>query len=99
MEIDQIAHAVGEVLVGAPVRDLHPAPWPVGIKEDEQVDCSIAAIFAVIALQLARLGRNWLAYFADELGWALIEAHHWPLRIRNFGVEIKHVLHAGDVLA
>jgi hypothetical protein len=35
MKIDQIAHAVGEVLVGPAVSDFHPAPGSVGVEEDE----------------------------------------------------------------
>ena len=37
VNIDQIAHAVGEVLVGAPLGDLHSAPRPMGIEDDEIV--------------------------------------------------------------
>src|SRR5437764_80823 len=59
-----------------------------------------------------RLSRHWLrrtpisistmlsqlAYFADELGWALVETDHRTLRIGLFGIEVEHILHAGDVL-
>src|ERR1700674_4716710 len=51
IDIDQLAHALGEVLVGAPVGDLHPAPGAVGVEEDEQIDGAVAAIFAVVALK------------------------------------------------
>jgi sarcosine oxidase gamma subunit len=59
----------------------------------------IALILAVTALDLARLGRDRLADLADELSWALVETDHRALRIGLFGVEVEHVLHAGDVLA
>jgi hypothetical protein len=48
----------GEVLVGAPVGDLYPAPEAVGVEEDEQIDGAVASIFAVVALKLARLGAS-----------------------------------------
>ena len=56
VDIDQLAYALGEVLVSAPVGDLHPAPGTVGVEEDEQIDGAVAAIFAVVTLKLARLG-------------------------------------------
>src|SRR5712671_2718861 len=68
VDIDQLAHALGEVLVSAPVGDLHPAPGTVGVEEDKQIDGAVAAIFAVVTLKLARLGGNGLANLADELG-------------------------------
>ena len=69
------------------------------IEEDEQVDRAVAAILAVVAFELARLGRDRLAHLADELGRALVEADHRPLRIGRFGIEVEHVLHAGDIFA
>ena len=48
----------------------------MGVEEDEQVDRAIAAILAVVALELARRGRDRLANLADQLGRALVEAHH-----------------------
>ena len=54
MDIDQVAHALGEILRCALVGDLHLAPWPVRIEENEQVDRAITAIFVVVAPGLAR---------------------------------------------
>ena len=98
MDVDQLAHAVGEVAAVAPLGDLDLAPGPVRVEEDEQVDRAVAAVLAVVALQLAGLGRDRLAHLADQLGRALVEAHHRPLRIGGFGIEIEHILHAGDVV-
>jgi hypothetical protein len=99
VNIDQIPQAVCKVLVGAPVGNLHSPPGPVGVQKNEKVDGSITAIFTVIALELSRLGRDGLAYFADKLGWTFIEAHYRPLWIRNFGIKVKHIFQAGDVFA
>jgi hypothetical protein len=44
VKIGQIAHAVGKVLVGAPVGDLDLAPRPVGVEEDEQIGRPIATL-------------------------------------------------------
>ena len=67
------------------------------IEEDEQIGCAVALIFAVIAFELPRLGWDRLARLTNQLGWALVEAYHGPLWIGCFGVEIKHVLHVGNV--
>jgi len=81
----------------------------VGVEEDEQVDRAVAAILAVVAFELARRGRDRLARLADQLGRALVEAHHRPPRIGGFGPrvrplagprtgsEVEDILHAGDV--
>ena len=98
MDVGEIAHAGGEVLRGAALGDLHLAPGTVHIDEHEQVGGAVAPVLAVVALDLARLGGDRLAHFADELDRALVEADHRPLRVGRFGVEIEHVLHAGDVI-
>ena len=55
-------------------------------------------MLAVVALDLSRLGRDRQAGLADELNRALVEANHGPLRVGRLGVEIEHVLHAGDAI-
>jgi hypothetical protein len=97
IDVDQFAHALGEVLVGSPISDLDPAPGPVGVHEDKQIDRAVSAILAVVGFKLATLGRNGLAHFADELGRALVEADHGLLWIRRFCVEVENILHARDV--
>ena len=89
---------VGEVFGGAPIGDLHLAPGAVRVEEDEQIGRAVAPVLAVVALDLSRLGRDRQAHLADELDRALVEADHRPLRVGRFGVEIEHVLHAGDVI-
>ena len=69
----------------------------MGVEEDEQVGGAVAAILEVIALELARHGRDGLAHLADQLGRALVEAHHRPLGVGGLGIEVEHVLHAGDI--
>src|SRR5262249_958964 len=60
---------------------------------------SVAVILAIIALELARPGRDRLADLANQLNQALVEADHWTLRIGPLCVEIDHVLHPGDVFS
>jgi hypothetical protein len=69
----------------------------VRVEEDEQIDCAVAPILAVIALQLAWYSRDRLACLADQLGRAFVEAHHRPLQIRGFSIEVEHIFHAGDI--
>jgi hypothetical protein len=60
VQVDEVAHAVGEVASGAPVGDLDPAPGSVGVEKDEQVGRAVAAILAVVALELAGVaGMGW----------------------------------------
>lgn len=47
MNIDQLAHAVGEVAGRALVGHFDLAPGSVRVEEDEQVDRAVAAVFAV----------------------------------------------------
>jgi hypothetical protein len=61
MDIDEVAHAVGEVGGGAPLGDLHLAPGAVRVEEDEQVGGAVALVLAVVALQPSRRGRDRLA--------------------------------------
>ena len=97
MNIDEVAHAVGEVESRAPVGDLDLAPGAMGVDEDEQSGCSIAPLLVVITLRPARCGRDKLTRLADELHRALVEADHGPFRIGILGVKVEHVLHAGHV--
>jgi hypothetical protein len=52
------------------------------VEEDEQVGGSVAFMLTIIALELARPGRDRLADLANQLDRALVEANHWtPLRV------------------
>jgi hypothetical protein len=82
VDVDELAHAKGEVVSGSTTCDLHPAPRATRIKEDEEIDDAVAAILVVEAFGSSRCGRDRLAGFADELGWAFVEADHWPHRVR-----------------
>ena len=73
-------------------------PGRFHVEEDEQVRRAVAPVLAVVALDLSRLGRDRQAGLADELNRALVEANHGPLRVGRLGVEIEHVLHAGDAI-
>jgi len=69
------------------------------IEEDEQIDHAIATILVIVTFELARPGRNGLTHLTDELHRAFVEAHHWPSGVGRLGIEIEHILHAGDVFA
>jgi hypothetical protein len=78
--------------------NLDLAPGPMGIEEDEQIGGPVAPVLAIVALKLTRPGRHRRPHLADELDRALVEADHWAARIRRFGIEVEHVLHAGAVM-
>lgn len=67
MSVGELAHADGKVFCGAPLGDLDLAPGAVHVEEDEQVGGAVALVLAVVALELAWLGRDRLTDFADEL--------------------------------
>src|SRR4030095_8411393 len=79
VDIDQVAHAVGEVAGGALLRDLHLAPGPVRVEEDEQVDGAVAAIFAVVALGLPGRGRDRLR--TSPISWVGLSSKHTTGRL------------------
>ena len=54
------AHAGGEVHGGAAVGDFDPAPRAMHVEDNEQVDRSVALVFAVVALELSSMaGIDW----------------------------------------
>ena len=67
VRVHQIAHTQGEILRSALRGDLHMTPRPMRVEEHEQVRRAVAAIFAIVTLRLARLGRDWRARLADQL--------------------------------
>ena len=79
VDIDQLAHALGEVARGPLFGNLDLAPGPVRINEDEQVGGAVATVLAVITFEPTGHGRDRLTDFADELGRALVEANDRPL--------------------
>ena len=56
-------------------------------------------MLVIVALALSRLGWDRLTHLADELDRGLVEADQRPIEVRRLGVEIEHILHAGDVFA
>src|ERR1700677_5225704 len=99
MVVDEVAHAVGVVFCRSPLGDFDFAPGTMHVEEDEQIERAIATILVIVTFEPAGLGRDGLTRLADELHRAFVEAHHRPLGVGGLGVEVKHVLHAGDVFA
>ena len=99
VDVNEFPHAVRIVNSGTMVCNLDVTPAAMRIEGDEEIDGAVAAIFVIVALALSRLGRNRLTYLADQLDGGLVETDQRPLGIGRLGVEIEHVLHAGDVFA
>src|SRR5882757_1957068 len=99
MDIDELAHAVGVIFCRPPLGDLDLAPRPMDVDADEEIDGAVAAVLAIVAFELARLGWDRLAHLADELDRALVEADHRPVGIWRLGIEVEQIFHAGDVFA
>jgi hypothetical protein len=49
VNLDEVAHAGGEIDRGSALGDFHLAPRPMDVDEHEQISGSIAPIFAVVA--------------------------------------------------
>lgn len=82
-----------------PLGDLDLAPGARHVEENEEIDRAIATILIIVTFEVAGLGRNGLTHLADELHRAFVEAHHWPSGVGHLGIEVEHILHAGDVFA
>src|SRR5215475_2747508 len=98
VQIDEVAHALGVIFCCSALRHLDLAPGSMHVEDDEQIGGSLALVFAVIPFKPAGSGRHWLPDLADELGGALVETDHRARRIGLLGIEVEHVLHAGDVI-
>src|ERR1700730_5952555 len=99
MDISAVATALGVVFCPPPLGDLDLAPGPMHVDADEEIDSAVATVLVIVTFELTRLGGDRLAYLADQLDRALVEADHRPLGVGRFGVEVEHVFHAGDILA
>src|ERR1700733_6422751 len=99
MNVGQITHAGGKILRPSLFGELHMPPPLMRIEKYKQIGRAVALVFIVIALRLTRPGWNWLAHLADQLGRRFVKAHHRPLRIGRFGIQIQHLLHPRDVAA
>src|ERR1700692_4283046 len=99
MDVDEIAHASGVVFCRSPLGGFDLAPGTMNVEENEEIDRTIATILVIVTFELTRPGRDWLTDLTDELHRAFVEAHHRPLGIGRFGIELEYVLHAGDVFA
>ena len=58
VQVGKFAHTGGEVDRGPALGDLDLAPGPMNIEKDEQIGGSVALILAIVALELAWLGRD-----------------------------------------
>ena len=53
----------------------------------------------VLTPRSSRLGGQWRSGIGQQLGGGLVEAHHRPVWVVGFGVEVQHVLHGGHELS
>jgi len=51
VDVRELAHAGCEVHSGAPIGDLHRAPWPMRIEKDEEIDRAVAPVLEIEALK------------------------------------------------
>jgi hypothetical protein len=99
MDVDELAHEFGIVFCCSPLSELDLAPGTMHVQENEEIDRPIATILVIVTFEPVRPSRDWLTDFTDELHRTFVEAYDRPLGIGRLGIEIKHVLYAGDVFA
>jgi hypothetical protein len=81
MDIDEFAHALGVVFCRPPLGELDRAPGTMHVEDDEEIDGAVATVLVIVTFELARLGPDRLARFADELDRAFVEADYRSLGI------------------
>src|ERR1700751_5204310 len=99
MDVDEVAHTSGVIFCRSPLSDFDLAPGTMHVEDNEEIDRAIATILVIVTFELTRPGRDGLTDPAGELRRTFVEAHDGPLGIGPFAIEIKHVLHPGDVFA
>jgi hypothetical protein len=98
-QIDEVAHALGEIAGGALVGDLDLA------RQDRWASRKTNRL----AVPLRRYSQSWRSSWpgvaemgrrTSPMSWVgLVEAHDRPLRIGRLGIQVEHVFHAGDIRA
>jgi hypothetical protein len=58
VNVSKFAHVGSKIDCGPALGDFYLAPRPMDVDEHEQIGCSITSIFAIVPLELARLGRD-----------------------------------------
>jgi hypothetical protein len=58
VNVDQVAHAGGEVDGRAAANHSDLAPWPTRVQEDEKINGSVALMFVIVTLALTWLARD-----------------------------------------
>jgi len=81
--IHQPLHRVGEVALRPLRRHLHMPPASLRCHKEKEVARAVARIFVIIALRLARLGRQRLPRLLNELLGGLIKVYLGPGRINT----------------
>src|SRR5258705_918572 len=73
VNVSELAHAGGEVDGGTAVSNFDLAPGSMRVEENEQVGRPIAFVLAVVALELARHGRDRLPHPPARMARAFIQ--------------------------
>ena len=96
--VHQPAHPVGEVLHGAPLRNLHVAPTGHKFAGQEQVSSALPAVLVVLPGWSPRLRWQRGPGVSQQLGGGRVKADHRPMGVIGLGVQVQHVLHGGHEL-
>jgi len=98
MNIYQFSHTFCPICFRTSRSYFHVPPILERSEEHEQIGNSFALVFVVISLWFSRLHGQGLTCFSHQLLWALIEAHHWALRVNRTFVDIQNIFHMVDEL-
>src|SRR5512134_1110500 len=93
MHVGQVAHPLGEIHPGPPLRDLGKPVGREGLEGDEDIGRAVAEVLVIEAFDLTRLRRDRHPRFADQLGVHFVDADHRAQRVGRPLVDIQHILH------
>src|SRR3954469_10493918 len=96
--IHEPLHLLGELLLRVPLGDRDVPPPRTSLAEGEEVRHPTSPVLIVEALCPSGLSRDGRARLRDELLTLLVEVNHPAQLVVGLGVEVEHLLHAGDVL-
>ena len=69
------------------------APARQGFTGQEDVAGAAASILVVLPPRSSRLRRQRLPDLGQQLGRGLVKAHHRPIGVVGFGIQVQHILH------
>ena len=85
--------ALGDPIIDYAQRRVEIADQPVHLTPIEDVAGARPAVRVVLTPRSSRLGGQRCSHIGQQLGGGLVKAHHRPVGVVGFPIEVQHVLH------